>query len=74
MSVESVQSLKATLRIAQLDSNDDTNPTWDDFECALATVACIECMFAWLLYGDGAICLLHRERVFLRGSSTKEAK
>jgi hypothetical protein len=34
----SVDSLRATLRIAQLNANDDTNPTWDDFEQALTTV------------------------------------
>lgn len=33
-----VESLKATLRIVQLGSDDDTNPSWDDFEQALATV------------------------------------
>lgn len=27
---------------------------------------CIECVMAWLLYGDGAICLLHREPVYWR--------
>lgn len=25
---------------------------------------CIECVMAWLLYGDGAECLLHHGRVY----------
>jgi hypothetical protein len=25
----------------------------------------MECALAWLLYGDGAICLLHHEPVYL---------
>jgi hypothetical protein len=25
---------------------------------------CIECIMAWLLFGDGAICLFHRQPVF----------
>lgn len=34
--------------------------------------ACVECIFAWLLYGDGAICLLHRQPVYFH--SGREAK
>lgn len=30
---------------------------------------CIECIIAWLLFGDGAICLYHREAVYWKGSS-----
>lgn len=29
---------------------------------------CIECTMAWLLYGDGAVCLLHRQPVYWKGS------
>jgi|GEM_PF-4430178 len=31
---------------------------------------CIECLMAWLLFGDGAICLLHRKPVFWIGGKS----
>jgi hypothetical protein len=34
---------------------------------SLAPTNCIECIMAWLLFGDGAICLLHRQPVYWRG-------
>jgi hypothetical protein len=34
-------------------------------------LACIECVMAWLLYGDGAVCLLCGHAVFLAASLVK---
>lgn len=29
---------------------------------------CIECVMAWLLHGDGAVCLVGHGRVYWKGS------
>lgn len=34
---------------------------------------CIECIMAWLLYGDGAVCLVGHGRVYWRGSNADES-
>lgn len=30
--------------------------------------ACIECAMAWLLKGDGAVCLLHKQPIYWKGT------